>query len=97
VHFEAMITDPLAFAHVVCARIGIAAEAHDATLKRWAARVQDSNTADFVEAMTSRGYSRNDHSVRLGRWRENLTDEEVDRIWPIIAAPAERFGYARPD
>jgi hypothetical protein len=97
VHFEAMICDPRAFARSVCTDIGIDAEAHDATLERWAARVQNSNNAAFVEAMTSRGYSRNDHKVRLGRWRENLTEEEVARIWPIVAAPAKSFGYARPD
>jgi len=96
VHFEAMIRDPLAFARSVCARIGVDGDAHDATLQRWAARVQDSNNAAFIEAKTSRGYSRNDHKVRLGRWRENLSEEEIDRIWPIVAAPAERFGYARP-
>jgi hypothetical protein len=97
VHFEAMITDPLAFAHTVCERIGIDADAQDIALQRWAARVQDSNNAAFIEAKTSRGYSRRDHQVRIGRWRENLTGEEIDRIWPIVAAPAERFGYARPD
>jgi hypothetical protein len=96
VHFEAMIADPLAFARSVCDRIGVDADGHDATLKRWAARVQDSNNAVFVEAKTSRGYSRADHKVRIGRWRENLADEEIDRIWPIVAAPAARFGYARP-
>ncbi len=97
VHFEAMITDPPAFAGSVCALAGIDAEAHAATLGRWAARVQNSNNAAFVEAMTSRGYSRADHTVRLERWRENLSAEEIDRIWPIVAASAERFGYAGPD
>jgi hypothetical protein len=34
VHFEAMISDPLAFARSIATRIGIDADAHDATLQR---------------------------------------------------------------
>jgi hypothetical protein len=96
VRFEAMIGDPLAFARAICARIGIDADAQNKALERWAGRVQNSNNAAFVEAQTSRGYSRADHKVRIGRWRENLSDDDVARIWPIVALPAERFGYARP-
>jgi hypothetical protein len=97
VHFEAMIADPLGFARSVCARIGVDAEQCGDSLRRWSARVQDSNNAAFVEARTSRGYSRDDHKVRVGRWRENLSGEDVARIWPIVAAPAKRFGYTKPD
>jgi hypothetical protein len=96
VHFEAMITDPLAFARSICAEIGVDSDRHGATLARWAARVQDSNTAAFIEARTSRGYSRDDHQARIGRWRENLSDGDIERTWPIVAAAAARFGYAGP-
>jgi hypothetical protein len=65
-----------------------------ADLDGWADRVQDSNNERFVEAETSRGYSRPDHSRRVGRWR-NLA-EDVDRAWPIVEdAASAQFGYTR--
>lgn len=95
VRFEAMIENPLAFAQGVCAELGLDARAEQATLERWATRVQNTNNAAFVEARTSRGYSRPDHAVRVERWRENLTQDDVDLVWPIVAQPAARFGYER--
>ena len=95
VTFEAMITDPHAFARSIAARLGIDPGAIAGALDGWADRVQDSNNERFVEAETSRGYSRPDHSRRVGRWRENLSAEDVDRAWPIVAGPAAQFGYAR--
>lgn len=93
VRFEAMIADPLGFARAVCAEIGADATAQATHLERWAARVQDTNNAAFVEARTSRGYSRPDHERRVGRWRESLTREAAQALWPIVAEGARRFGY----
>jgi hypothetical protein len=96
VRFESMIEDPLSFARAVGVMVGVDVAGEAAALERWAARVQDSNNEAFVEAKTSREYSRPDHSVRVARWRENLTDEEVGRVWPIVETAAARFGYGRP-
>jgi hypothetical protein len=97
VRFEDMLDDPRAFAESVCAAVGVDPAAEAEALSRWTARVQNSNNSAFVEAKTSRGYSRADHSVRVARWRENLGPEDVDLIWPIVAAAAERFGYGRDE
>ncbi len=95
VTFEAMISDPRAFARSVCRGLGIdPGEIADA-LDGWADRVQDTNNERFVEAETSRGYSRPDHSRRVGRWRENLAADEVNLAWPIVAEAAAQFGYTR--
>jgi len=96
VHFERMIADPLAFAHEVCAKVGVDAAANADHLKRWAARVQDTNNAAFVEARTSRDYSRPDHDRRVRRWLENLTPGEAQGVWPIVSQGARRFGYDAP-
>lgn len=93
VRFEAMIADPLGLATSVCAEIGVEATAEAAHLGQWSARVQDTNNAAFVEARTSRGYSRPDHERRVGRWRENLTPDEAQSLWPIVAEGARQFGY----
>lgn len=95
VTFEAMIADPLGFARGITGGLGLDDAGTRAAIAAWADRVQDSSNARFVEAETSRGYSRPDHSRRVGRWRENLTAEDVACAWPIVAATAARFGYAR--
>jgi hypothetical protein len=93
--FEEMIADPLTFARSICTEIGIDADREAAVVTQWAHRVQDTNNASFVEARTSRPYSRADHSVRVARWRENLTDDEVELAWPIVKRAAERFDYRK--
>jgi hypothetical protein len=93
--FEQMIADPTAFAHRVCDAVGLDPATTGAHLQDWAARVQNTNSAAFVEAQTSRGYSRPDHETRVGRWRENLSAENVAAVWPIVEAAANRFGYSR--
>jgi hypothetical protein len=94
VHFEAMIAAPLAFAAEVCALVGVDPAGAADHLQAWAARVQDTNNEAFVEARTSRGYSRPDHAARIGRWRENLIPAEAADLWPIVEPAATRFGYA---
>lgn len=96
VHFESMIEDPYRFAVRVCEQTGLEVEREEPAVRAWADRVQDTNNERFVEAETSRGYSRRDHSVRVGRWRENLTADEVDVIWAIVGETARTFGYERP-
>jgi hypothetical protein len=58
---------------------------------------QDTNNANFVEAKTSRSYSRPDHKVRVGRWRENPSKEDIDRVLPIVGPIAQSFGYDLTD
>lgn len=92
--FEDMIAEPAAFARRLCDDLGI--EATESTLSPWAKRVQNTNNADFVEAETSRALSRPDHSVRVGRWRENLSEDDVALALPIVGKTARRFGYDLP-
>ncbi len=96
VRFEAMIANPGVFADRVCAQVGSSPKTHRVELSRWARRVQDTDNEHFIEAETSRHYSRPDHAVRVGRWRENLTDREVRDVLPIVAGTARRLGYTLP-
>lgn len=97
VRFEDMIAGPAAFSAAICDELEIDPEANAAHLARWSRRVQNSNNDDFIEAQTSRDYSRPDHKVRVDRWRENLTDEEAATIWDIVGATALAMGYPAPD
>ncbi|MBX2821610.1 MAG: hypothetical protein KTR29_18070 [Rhodothermaceae bacterium] len=92
--FETMIEDPLRFATSISSDVGLVPDKSSAALRAWARRVQNTNNEHFIEAMTSRSYSRPDHTVRVGRWRENLSDEEVKSVIPIIKEAAEIFDYS---
>ncbi|MGI9327936.1 MAG: sulfotransferase domain-containing protein [Pseudomonadales bacterium] len=93
VRFEEMIHAPAEFAERVCAELALAEAVDAAALSGWARRVQNSDNAQFIEAQTSRNHSRADHSIRVGRWRENLSKAEVRQVLPIIASASSSFGY----
>ena len=97
VRFEDMISDPGDFARRVCGVLGLNYPDRQSELASWEDRVQNSNNAKFVEARTSRAYSRPDHSVRIERWRENLTAQELAQVIPIVSDTAGSFGYRLPD
>jgi hypothetical protein len=96
VRFEDMIADPARFSARICEALAIDPAANAPHLARWAKRVQNSNNKDFIEAQTSRSYSRPDHKVRVDRWCENLTDEEAAAIWDIVGETAHALGYRAP-
>lgn len=93
VRFEDMIMRPDTFARDCCRKLGLDPLRQERALEAWACRVQNTNNAQFVEVQTSRRYSRADHTVRVDRWRENLSRDDVERAWPIVCEPAKSFGY----
>jgi len=94
IRFEEMIDDPRGVTEVVCQTLGLDVSNYSDSLSLWTERVQDTNNDKFIEAKTSRGYSRPDHSVRVGRWRENLSADELDSILPIVTKAGKTFGYS---
>ncbi len=96
-YFEDMIAQPLAFAQSNLAETGIDYQSIKNEVETWAHRVQDSNNEKFVEAECSRVYSTQDHKRKVGRWRENMTPEEVILALPLIERGAVNFNYRLPD
>ena len=94
VHFEEMIRRPRVFAADALKQVGLEPHEHQQVSEKWCDRVQDSNNAQFIEAECSRNYSRPDHTVRIERWRENLKDDEIESVIPMVQATAKKFGYA---
>lgn len=92
-YFEEMIQNPLKFATSISQDVGLDPLEHQVALEEWAQRVQNTNNKQFVEAETSKAYSRPDHQVRIGRWKENLSIADVETVLPIIEKTADRFGY----
>jgi len=93
VRFEDLISDPKSFANTICEQVGISISENMPVLNRWAMRVQNTNNRQFVEAKTSRNYSRLDHTKRVGRWQENLTPKEVHNAIEIVSSANERYDY----
>ncbi|WKN43794.1 hypothetical protein [Tunicatimonas pelagia] len=91
--FEDMIADPRAFAQSIGQQIQLDISQNEMFLQQWAKRVQNKNNAQFDEATTSRPYSTQDHTVKVGRWQENLSKEEIGQVLPIIQETAQRFNY----
>ncbi len=95
VRVEDVVLRPEESPRGICDVLGL--RDRDRALGDWARSVQDTNNADFVEAKTSRSYSRPDHKVRVGRWRENPSKEDIDRVLPIVGPIAQSFGYDLTD
>jgi len=95
--FESLINDPFNFAQTICNDLQIDVHLQSSYIKEWSQRVQNSNNKYFVEAETSKPYSTNDHSVRIGRWKENLTSEEVGLVLPIIDKTSNQLGFPSYD
>ena len=91
--FEEMVIDPFGFALNICEQVGLDNSTCSPELEEWSERVQNTNNEKFVEAKTSKAYSRKDHSVRIGRWKENLSKKEIASILPIISHTSSKLGY----
>ncbi|MFK7924849.1 MAG: hypothetical protein AB8H47_23015 [Bacteroidia bacterium] len=93
--YEDMLADKAAFVERLAAQLVWDQESLNHA-KSWTDRVQNTRNAKYVEAKTSSVYSTLDHKVKVGRWRENLSLEEADRLWEQVAPVAEQFGYEYP-
>ncbi|MBJ22920.1 MAG: hypothetical protein CL933_26215 [Deltaproteobacteria bacterium] len=88
-----MIEDPLGFARRICSRVALSVEARKDKLLNRSKRVQNTNNDEFVEAMTSRGHSRPGHRVRVGRWRETLSERQARAVVRIVSEANRHLGY----
>nr|WKN36845.1 hypothetical protein K4G66_31250 [Tunicatimonas sp. TK19036] len=95
--FEDMLANSYQFAAGIAQQVSLNEKENASEILAWAERVQNRNNEKFVEAETSRAYSTTDHSIKVGRWKENLSDEEISLARPIIEETARRFGYTMFD
>jgi hypothetical protein len=52
-----------------------------------------SNRTGGYEAKHQDKWVTQDHELRIGRWRSQLSEEEVSRCWPQVSEIAREFGY----
>ena len=91
--FENLISDPSQFSKDICEQVGIDPKVNESTLSSWNQRVQNNNNKHFIEALTSRPYSTQDHLSKIDRWKESLTHTDLDEIVPMVRQTAAQFGY----
>ena len=94
--FEEMVLTPLDTAKKLCGLANINFDQYQSPVMEWVGRVQDENNEKFREAECSKPYSRKDHSKKVGRWKENLSKTDVERILPLVGQGAKNFNYPLP-
>ena len=95
--FEAMVQDPLSTAKKICELANIDFDQYQSQISQWVGRIQDEDNEKFVEAECSRPYSRKDHSKKIGRWKENLSQADIVSILPYVGKGAGNFDYVLPE
>jgi hypothetical protein len=89
VRYERLVRDPAGTARAILAYLGLA---ESSEVFEFAHRIQD-QTAGSYQAQFQVQWFRNDHSARLGRWRENLSLSELRQVHELIGPLLERLGY----
>ena len=96
-HYEDLVCDPHYFARQVCDKAGIDMIDHAEGIEAWAARVGNAKSPDSYEAKRQTHWSRQDHTTRVERWRENLSPEDVEMVRPVVETAARLHGYDLPE
>jgi len=94
--YEDLVSDPRGFAEAVCRAIDLDAMAHAAEIEAWVATVGNTKSGSSYEAKRQVHWSRQDHTTRVARWRENLSSTEIAMIRPVIQRAAAIHGYELP-
>ncbi len=94
--YEDLVSDPHRFAQSVCEATGLDAAAHASDIDAWAASVGNAKSPESYEAARQVHWSRQDHTVRVERWRENLTASEIASVRPVVKGAALMLGYDLP-
>ncbi len=95
-HYERLVETPKPFALQVCARIDYPVEERVSGLLSWAATVSSVKSPESYEAKHQLRWSRQDHTKRIERWRENLSPVDILTLRPMLEAAGRQFGYEWP-
>jgi hypothetical protein len=89
VRYEDMVADPRDVACRVVGFLGL--DEHPAVLE-FCDKIQNTTRGSY-QAQRQEKWSRDDHTFRIGRWRENLSDEQAATIEEILRPVLVRLGY----
>jgi adenosyl cobinamide kinase/adenosyl cobinamide phosphate guanylyltransferase len=91
IRYEDLVGDPIATSRALLGHLELAPSAEVAD---YATRIQN-ETAGSYQAGRQDRWSRDDHRVRVGRWRENLSAEEQRVLNDSLGPLLDRLGYRR--
>jgi len=94
--YEDLVLDPINAAKKACSLTGCDVPPYQPAIEAWAATVGNRKDVSVYEAKRQVVWSRQDHSVRVERWRENLSPEEVAAVCEIVKEAASELGYPVP-
>lgn len=89
IRYEDLVADPQAAAQAVFDYLGMPV---DAEVHAFCDQISN-QTADSYHARHQSDWFRPDHDVRVGRWRQNLTNEDAQTINDLVAPMLQRLGY----
>ena len=89
IRYEDLVVSPHSVTSCLFEYLGL--DLHPAVVK-FCGQIAD-DTGFTYHARHQNHWFQNDHSRRIGRWRENLTDEEQERINKILMPLLTRLGY----
>ena len=87
--YEDLVAAPERVAGELLEYVGL--EMHPAVLE-YCGLVQDA-TADSYQPAKQQKWFRDDHARRVGRWRENLSADEIHSVERVLAPLLTRLGY----
>ena len=89
VKYEDLVANPRDIAHQVFDYIGLPVRPR---VLAQADKIQDEMEGSYV-AYHQRRWYKTDHSKRIGRWKENMTEEEQVEVGKILKPVLEYYGY----
>ncbi len=89
VRYEELVGDPRGVARRVVGYLGL--DEHRAVLE-FCEKIQNTTRGSY-QAQRQEKWCRDDHAVRIGRWRENLSDDEAATVEDILRPMLVRLGY----
>lgn len=90
VYYERLVKTPQESIAMICEWLGW--QAHEDVLS-YAGRITDDVAGSYQPEFQKKMWFVDDHSVRIGRWQENLTESQLGLIAPIIGPLMVAFGY----
>jgi hypothetical protein len=89
VRYEDLVRSPVATAQAILNFLGLDPSP---AVSEFASRIQD-QTAGSYQAQFQVQWFRQDHATRIGRWRENLSPAEQQRVQELIGPLLRQLGY----
>jgi hypothetical protein len=87
--YEDLLRNPIAVAHQILRFLDLRLVRK---VEDFSQKIQNKTKDSYQPAMSDRWF-RNNHTVRIGRWRENLSSSDQEKVHALISNTLQCFGY----